>query len=42
MSNETEELHNKEDTSSLTNAILLFLGIIFIVGLIGVIFWVAV
>jgi len=42
MSTETDELHNKEDVSSLSSAILFFLALIFVVGLIGIVFWVAV
>jgi hypothetical protein len=42
MSKETDELHNKEDTGSLSSAILFFLALVFVVGLLGVIFWVAV
>ena len=42
MITETDELHNKEDASSLSNSILFFLALVFVVGLIGIIFWVAV
>lgn len=42
MNTETNELHNKEDASSLTSAILFFLALIFVVGVIGIVFWVAV
>jgi flagellar biogenesis protein FliO len=42
MITETDELHNKEDASSLSGSVLFFLALIFVVGLIGIIFWVAV
>ena len=41
MSKYIEELH-AEDTSSLKDSILFFVGLVAIVSLVGIVFWVAV
>ena len=42
MSKYIEELHTEEDTSSVWNSILFFLGLVLVVSLVGIVFWVAV
>jgi O-antigen/teichoic acid export membrane protein len=42
MSKYVEELHTKEDTSSVWDSVLFFLGLVLIVSLVGIVFWVAV
>jgi hypothetical protein len=39
MSKFIDELHNKEDASTLGRSVLLFLALFFGLGLLGVIFW---
>ncbi len=42
MSKYIEELHATEDASSLKDSILFFLGLVTIVSIAGIVFWVAV
>jgi flagellar biogenesis protein FliO len=42
MSKYVEELHNKEEATNLTDSVLFFLGLIVVVSIIGIVFWVAV
>lgn len=39
MSKFVDELHNKEDAGAFGRALLLFFGLLFGLGLLGVIFW---
>jgi flagellar biogenesis protein FliO len=39
MSKSVEELHNHEDATSLMDGLRLFFGLIFILALLGVVFW---
>jgi anaerobic C4-dicarboxylate transporter len=42
MSRYVEELHTKEDTTNLWDSFLFFLGLIAVVSVFGIVFWVAV
>jgi hypothetical protein len=42
MSKYVEELHSQEDATSVSDSVLFFLGLVAIVSLIGIVFWVAV
>ena len=39
MSKYVDELHNHEDATSLKDGILFFLGLVFALGIVGVLFW---
>jgi hypothetical protein len=39
MSKIVEELHNAEDATSLTDALVLFFGIFLLLGFLGVLIW---
>ena len=39
MSKSVDELHNHEDATSLMDGLRLFFGLIFILALLGVVFW---
>ncbi len=39
MSKFVDELHNYEDATSLKDGLLIFFGLIFVLGLIGILFW---
>ena len=39
MNKTVEELHNVEDATSLKDAILFFLGVTLLLGILGVMFW---
>ena len=39
MSKSVDELHNREDATSLMDGLKFFLGLIVLLGLLGVIFW---
>jgi len=39
MNKSVEELHNHEDATSLKDGLLIFFGLIFLLGLIGIFFW---
>ena len=42
MSRYVEELHTKEDTTNLRDSLLFFLGLVTVVSVFGIVFWVAV
>lgn len=39
MDKDLDELHNREDTSSVSASLLLFFGLLLGLGILGVIFW---
>jgi hypothetical protein len=39
MSKSVEELHNREDATSLMDGLKFFFGVVLLLGLLGVIFW---
>jgi len=39
MSKHVEELHNHEDATSLMDGVLFYLGLVFVLGIVGVLFW---
>lgn len=39
MNDYVDELHNKEDTKSLMDSILFFIGFVLLLGVVGVVFW---
>jgi hypothetical protein len=39
MSKHIEELHNHEDATSLMDGILFYVGLVFVLGIVGVLFW---
>ena len=42
MTKYVEELHTTEDASSVKDSVLFFLGLVLVVSLVGIVFWVAV
>ncbi len=39
MNKSVDELHNHEDAASLKDGLLLFFGLVFLLGMVGVLFW---
>ena len=39
MSKDVDELHNHEDVTSLMDGVLFYLGLVFVLGIVGVLFW---
>lgn len=39
MSKNVDELHNHEDVTSLMDGVLFYLGLVFVLGIVGVLFW---
>ena len=42
MSKYVEELHSQEDVTSVWDSVLFFLGLVLVVSIVGIVFWVAV
>jgi len=42
MSKFIEELHSQEDVSSVKDSVLFFLGLVLVISIVGIVFWVAV
>jgi len=39
MNKSVDELHNREDATSLMDGLMLFFGLILLLGILGVVFW---